>query len=141
MDKGMRVETRLQQGLQFGLVAQLVAQLTFNQLVVGSNPTGPISFLTLAPLTGTIRNMTKEELIELADDLIADNEEPDWEVDLMDQFASVFTDVTEDGKCLVIFMNNLNGDIEDAIIFNNEEEAEEHLNDLQAQYAEGEVDV
>lgn len=85
--------------------------------------------------------MTKEELIELADDLIADNEEPDWEVDLMDQFASVFTDVTEDGKCLVIFMNNLNGDIEDAIIFNNEEEAEEHLNDLQAQYAEGEVDV
>ena len=45
MDKGMRVETRLQQGLQLGLVAQLVAQLTFNQLVVGSSPTGPIFVL------------------------------------------------------------------------------------------------
>ena len=85
--------------------------------------------------------MTKEELLELADDLLMDNEEPDWEVDLVDQFASVFSDVTEDGKCLVIFLNNLNGEIEDAIIFSNEEEAEEHLNDLQAQVAEGEVDV
>ena len=85
--------------------------------------------------------MTKEELFELADDLLMDNEEPDWEVDLIDQFASVFSDVTEDGKCLVIFLNNLNGEIEDAIIFSNEEEAEEHLNDLQAQVAEGEVDV
>ena len=85
--------------------------------------------------------MTKEELLELADDLLMDNEEPDWEVDLIDQFASVFSDVTEDGKCLVIFLNNLNGEIEDAIIFSNEEEAEDHLNDLQAQVAEGEVDV
>ena len=85
--------------------------------------------------------MTKEELFELADDLLMDNEEPDWEVDLIDQFASVFSDVTEDGKCLVIFLNNLNGEIEDAIIFSNEEEAEDHLNDLQAQVAEGEVDV
>lgn len=85
--------------------------------------------------------MTKEELLELADDLLMDNEEPDWEVDLVDQFASVFSDVTEDGKCLVIFLNNLNGEIEDAIIFSNEEEAEEHINDLQAQVAEGEVDV
>ena len=85
--------------------------------------------------------MTKEELLELADDLLMDNEEPDWEVDLVDQFASVFSDVTEDGKCLVIFLNNLTGEIEDAIIFSNEEEAEEHINDLQAQVAEGEVDV
>jgi hypothetical protein len=85
--------------------------------------------------------MTKEELLELADDLLMDNEEPDWEVDLLDQFASVFSDVTEDGKCLVILLNNLNGEIEDAIIFSNEEEAEEHINDLQAQIAEGEVDV
>ena len=85
--------------------------------------------------------MTKEELLELADDLLMDSEEPDWEVDLIDQFASVFSDVTEDGKCLVIFLNNLNGEIEDAIIFSNEEEAEEHLNDLQAQVTEGEVDV
>jgi|688.fasta_scaffold254041_2 hypothetical protein len=85
--------------------------------------------------------MTKEELFELADDLLMDNEEPDWEVDLVDQFASVFSDVTEDGKCLVILLNNLNGEIEDAIIFSNEEEAEEHINDLQAQVAEGEVDV
>jgi hypothetical protein len=53
----------------------------------------------------------------------------------------VFSDVTEDGKCLVILLNNLNGEIEDAIIFSNEEEAEEHINDLQAQVAEGEVDV
>jgi hypothetical protein len=60
---------------------------------------------------------------------------------LVDQFASVFSDVTEDGKCLVILLNNLNGEIEDAIIFSNEEEAEEHINDLQAQVAEGEVDV
>lgn len=85
--------------------------------------------------------MTKEKLLELADDLLMDNEEPDWEVDLLDQFASVFSDVTEDGKCLVIFLNNLNGEIEDAIIFSNEEEAEEHINNLQAQIAEGEVDV
>jgi hypothetical protein len=82
--------------------------------------------------------MTKEELLELADDLLMDNEEPDWEVDLLDQFASVFSDVTEDGKCLVILLNNLNGEIEDAIIFSNEEEAEEHINNLQAQIAEGE---
>ena len=82
--------------------------------------------------------MTKEELLELADDLLMDNEEPDWEVDLVDQFASVFSDVTEDGKCLVILLNNLNGEIEDAIIFSNEEEAEEHINNLQAQVAEGE---
>ena len=80
--------------------------------------------------------MTKEELLELADDLLMDNEEPDWEVDLIDQFASVFSDVTEDGKCLVILLNNLNGEIEDAIIFSNEEEAEEHINKLQAQVAE-----
>jgi len=82
--------------------------------------------------------MTKEELLELADDLLMDNEEPDWEVDLLHQFASVFSDVTEDGKCLVILLNNLNGEIEDAIIFSNEEEAEEHINNLQAQIAEGE---
>ncbi len=40
-EKGMRVETRLQQGLQLGIVAQLVAQMTFNHLVVGSSPTDP----------------------------------------------------------------------------------------------------
>jgi len=88
--------------------------------------------------------MTKEELIELADDLLMDvDEEPDWEVDLMDQFASVYADVTEDGKCLAVFLNNLNGEIEDAIIFNNEEEAETYLNALQAEAygTEEQVDV
>jgi hypothetical protein len=80
--------------------------------------------------------MTKEELFKLADNLLMDNEEPDYEVDLIYQFASVFSDVTEDGKCLVIFFNNLNREIEDAIIFSNEEEAEEHINKLQAQVAE-----
>lgn len=85
--------------------------------------------------------MTKEELFETAEDLIDSNEEPDWEVNLEDCFASVYADVTEDGKCLVAFLNNLNGEIEDAKMFANEEEAEEYLNALQAVIAEDEIDV
>jgi hypothetical protein len=87
--------------------------------------------------------MTKEEIIEVAEDLFDSNEEPEWEVDLLDQFASVFCDVTAEGKCLVVFANNLNGEIEDAKMFDTAEEAEAHLNALQneAYEPEEEIDV
>ena len=85
--------------------------------------------------------MKKEEVIELAEDMLDSNEEPDWEIDLLDRFASVFTDVTEEGGCLVVFLNNLNGDIEDAKMFDSAEEAEAHLNALQAEVYETEEDI
>jgi len=75
--------------------------------------------------------MTKEETIELAEDMIDSNEEPDWEIDLMDQFAAVYTDITEEGKCLVVYQSNLNGELEDAEMFNTAEDAEAHLLALQ----------
>jgi len=78
--------------------------------------------------------------MEFADDILTDNTEPDWEVDLMDRFGAVFTDVTEDGKCLVAYLNNLNGELEDAEIFATEEEAEAHLNALQAEIYEIETE-
>ena len=77
--------------------------------------------------------MKKQQIIELAEDFLDNNEAPDWEVNLVDQFASVYADVTEEGKCLVVYLNNLSGDIEDAQIFNSEEEAEAHLNTLAAE--------
>ena len=95
--------------------------------------------MTLAPLTGTIRNMTKEELMELVEDLIDSNEEPDWEVDLNDQYASVYTDMTTEGKCLVVYFNRLSGELENAELFSNEEEAEDYLNEAQTEDAEEEA--
>ena len=94
--------------------------------------------MTLAPLTGRMCNMTKEELIELAEDMIDSNEEPDWEVDLNDLYASVFADVTTEGKCLVIYLNRLTGELEDATLFDTAEEAEDHLNEAQADAQESE---
>ena len=77
--------------------------------------------------------MKKQQIMELAEDVLDNNEAPDWEANLMDQFASVYADVTEDGGCLVVLLNNLSGDIEDAYIFKNHEEAEEYVYALQAQ--------
>jgi hypothetical protein len=86
--------------------------------------------------------MTKQELMDVADDFLSSNEEPDWEVDLRDRVALVFTDITEDSKCLVVYANSLSGELDDAEIFTNEEEAEAHLNALQAEtYETEEEDV
>ena len=72
MDKGMRVETRLQQGLQFGLVAQLVAQLTFNQLVVGSSPTEPI-MKNSEQMQATIEALQKHDKVIILANLIVEH--------------------------------------------------------------------
>jgi hypothetical protein len=85
--------------------------------------------------------MTREALLELAEDIIDSNDTPDAEVNLIDMFASVYEDITAEGKCLVVYRNNLSGDVEDAQIFKDIEEAEEHLNELQAILAEGEADA
>lgn len=87
--------------------------------------------------------MTKEELYELAEDMIDSNEEPDLEVDLTDVYASVYSDITEEGKCLVVFLNRLSGELENAKLFTNAEEAEEYLyaNQAEAEDSEEEIDV
>lgn len=84
--------------------------------------------------------MTKEKLFEIADDLLTSNVEPDMEVDLQDQVAAVFTDVTEDGKCLVVYQNVLNGDLENVEMFDTTEDAEAHLNAAQQEIYSHESD-
>jgi len=84
--------------------------------------------------------MTKEKLFEIADDLLTSNVEPDMEVDLQDQMAAVFTDVTEDGKCLVVYQNVLTGDLENVEMFDTTEDAEAHLNAAQQEIYSHESD-
>jgi hypothetical protein len=84
--------------------------------------------------------MTKQELIELADDLLDSNEEPAWEVNLGDCYAAVFTDITAEGGCLVVYQDNLTGEIDNAEMFDTAEEAESHLNAAQQGAFENEND-
>lgn len=82
--------------------------------------------------------MNNDELYDLADTILSDTDiEPDWETDLGDQFAAFFPEGTLNcDKCIVIFQNNLNGDIENVKLFDTEEEAEEFINKQQAKWAE-----
>ena len=82
--------------------------------------------------------MTKDELHELADEILSDIDiEPEWEMDLGDCFAAFYPEnVAGNESCIVIFQNNLNGEIENVKEFNTEEEAEDYLNQRQAEWAE-----
>ena len=70
--------------------------------------------------------MTKDELHDLADRILSHPDlSPDWEMDLVDCFAAYYgSGIMGNEECLVIFQNNLNGEIEDVQIFAEESEAE-----------------
>lgn len=70
--------------------------------------------------------MDKEKLYEIADMILSDPDlSPDWEMDLVDCFAAFYdSGIMGNDECLVIFQNNLNGEIEDVQIFADESEAE-----------------
>ena len=83
--------------------------------------------------------MNNDELYDLADTILSDTDiEPDWETDLGDQFAAFFPEGTLNcDKCIVIFQNNLNGDIENVKLFDTEEEAIQIANDTEYGLASG----
>lgn len=70
--------------------------------------------------------MDKNKLYEIADMILSDSDlEPDWEMDLIDCFAAYYgPGIMGNDESLVIFQNNLSGEIEDVQVFADEEEAE-----------------